>query len=79
MHPNVVGLVYVAAHAPDVGENERALDEGKPSFTQKQAGAIKVVSALNKAVQNRLSASCGQHELTICDNNAIHHLFNPPR
>jgi pimeloyl-ACP methyl ester carboxylesterase len=25
VHPNVVGLVYVAAHAPDVGENESAL------------------------------------------------------
>jgi pimeloyl-ACP methyl ester carboxylesterase len=26
IHPNVVGLVYVAAHAPDVGEDEAALD-----------------------------------------------------
>jgi pimeloyl-ACP methyl ester carboxylesterase len=25
IHPNVVGLVYVAAHAPDVGEDEGAL------------------------------------------------------
>lgn len=41
MHPNVVGLVYVAAHAPDVGENEGALGKDKPSFTQKQEGAIK--------------------------------------
>jgi len=41
VHPNVVGLVYVAAHAPDVGENEGALGKGKPSFTQQQAGAIK--------------------------------------
>jgi pimeloyl-ACP methyl ester carboxylesterase len=41
MHPNVVGLVYVAAHAPDVGENEGALGKGKPSFTQKEPGAIK--------------------------------------
>jgi pimeloyl-ACP methyl ester carboxylesterase len=41
VHPNVVGLVYVAAHAPDVGENESALGKGKPSFTQKEPGAIK--------------------------------------
>ncbi|WP_426990030.1 alpha/beta hydrolase [Cupriavidus sp. 30B13] len=39
-HPNVVGLVYVAAHAPNVGEDEGALGKGKPSFTAKQAGAI---------------------------------------
>jgi pimeloyl-ACP methyl ester carboxylesterase len=41
VHPNVVGLVYVAAHAPDVGENESALGKGKPSYTSQQAGAIK--------------------------------------
>ncbi|MGO4328171.1 alpha/beta fold hydrolase [Cupriavidus sp. 2TAF22] len=40
VHPNVAGLVYVAAHAPDVGEDEAALGKGKPSFTSKQAGAI---------------------------------------
>ena len=39
-HPNVAGLVYVAAHAPDVGENEGALGKGMPSATQKQEGAI---------------------------------------
>jgi len=43
-HPNVVGLVYVAAHAPDVGENEAALGKGKPSFTSKQEGAIQKTS-----------------------------------
>jgi pimeloyl-ACP methyl ester carboxylesterase len=37
----VVGLVYVAAHAPDVGEDEGELGKGKPSFTSKQPGAIK--------------------------------------
>src|ERR1700678_93800 len=42
VHPNVVGLVYVAAHAPDVGENEGTLGKRMPSFTQKQTGAIKV-------------------------------------
>ncbi len=44
LHPNVVGLVYVAAHAPDVGENEGALgkQQNMPSATSKQKGAIKV-------------------------------------
>jgi pimeloyl-ACP methyl ester carboxylesterase len=40
VHPNVVGLVYIAAHAPDVGENEGALGKGIPSATQQQPGAI---------------------------------------
>jgi pimeloyl-ACP methyl ester carboxylesterase len=40
IHPNVVGLVYVAAHAPDVGENESALGKRTPSGTSKQEGAI---------------------------------------
>jgi pimeloyl-ACP methyl ester carboxylesterase len=34
IHPNVVGLVYVAAHAPDVGEDEGALGKRMPSATQ---------------------------------------------
>lgn len=38
--PKVVGLVYVAAHAPDVGEDEGALGKTMPSFTQQQPGAI---------------------------------------
>ena len=41
VHPNVVGLVYVAAHAPDIGEDEGDLGRKMPSLTQKQAGAIK--------------------------------------
>ncbi|MDR5773626.1 MULTISPECIES: alpha/beta hydrolase [unclassified Caballeronia] len=43
-HPDVVGLVYVAAHAPNVGEDESTLGKGKPSFTSKQAGAIEKTS-----------------------------------
>jgi pimeloyl-ACP methyl ester carboxylesterase len=39
--PHVVALVYVAAHAPDVGEDESALGKRMPSATQKQAGAVK--------------------------------------
>jgi pimeloyl-ACP methyl ester carboxylesterase len=41
VHPNVVGLVYVAASMPDVGENEGALEQGMPSATAQQPGAIK--------------------------------------
>jgi pimeloyl-ACP methyl ester carboxylesterase len=40
VHPNVVGLVYVAAHAPAVGEDESTLGKGMPSYTSKQPGAI---------------------------------------
>jgi len=41
VHQNVVGLVYVAAHAPDVGENESALGQKTPSVLGKTTGAIK--------------------------------------
>jgi len=41
VHPNVVGLVYVAAHAPDVGENESALGKKTPSVLGKTDGVIK--------------------------------------
>ena len=41
VHPNVVGLVYVAAHAPDVGEDEGALGKKTPSVLGKTEGAIK--------------------------------------
>jgi pimeloyl-ACP methyl ester carboxylesterase len=41
VHPNVAGLVYVAAHAPDVGENESALGKKTPSILAKTAGTIK--------------------------------------
>ena len=41
VHPNVVGLVYVAAHAPDVGEDEGELGKKTPSVLAKTAGAIK--------------------------------------
>jgi len=39
--PNVVGLVYVAAHAPDVGEDEAALGRKTPSVLGKTEGAIR--------------------------------------
>jgi len=41
LDPDVVALVYVAAHAPDVGEDEGALGKRMPSATQKQEGAVK--------------------------------------
>jgi pimeloyl-ACP methyl ester carboxylesterase len=41
VHPNVAGLVYVAAHAPDVGEDEAALGRKTPSVLAKTDGAIK--------------------------------------
>jgi pimeloyl-ACP methyl ester carboxylesterase len=40
VHPNVAGLVYVAAHAPNVGEDESALGKQTPSITSKQTDAI---------------------------------------
>lgn len=42
IHPKVAGLVYVAAHAPDVGEDESALGKKTPSVLAKTEGAIKV-------------------------------------
>jgi pimeloyl-ACP methyl ester carboxylesterase len=41
VHPNVVGLVYVAAHAPDVGEDEGEVGKKMPSILAKTDGAIK--------------------------------------
>jgi pimeloyl-ACP methyl ester carboxylesterase len=41
---HVVGLVYVAAHAPDVGENEGALGKKTPSLLAKKEGAIEKTS-----------------------------------
>ena len=40
VHPKVEGLVYVAAHAPDVGEDESALGKKMPSVLAKTPGAI---------------------------------------
>jgi pimeloyl-ACP methyl ester carboxylesterase len=41
VHPRVVGLVYIAAHAPDVGENESALGKKTPSVLGNTVGAVK--------------------------------------
>jgi pimeloyl-ACP methyl ester carboxylesterase len=40
VHPNVAGLVYVAAHAPDVGEDEGDLGKKTPSVLAKTPGAV---------------------------------------
>jgi pimeloyl-ACP methyl ester carboxylesterase len=40
IHPKVVGLVYVAAHAPDIGEDEGELGKKTPSVLAKTPGAI---------------------------------------
>ena len=41
VHPNVVGLMYVAANAPDVGEDEGELGKKTPSVLAKTEGAVK--------------------------------------
>lgn len=41
VHPNVAGLVYVAAHAPDVGEDEGKLGKSIPSVLAKTPDAIR--------------------------------------
>ncbi|ALP68539.1 alpha/beta hydrolase [Paraburkholderia caribensis] len=41
---HVVGLVYVAAHAPAVGEDESDLGKRMPSVTAKQDGAVQTTS-----------------------------------
>ena len=41
VHANVAGLVYVAAHAPAVGEDEASLGRKTPSVLGKTAGAIR--------------------------------------
>jgi pimeloyl-ACP methyl ester carboxylesterase len=38
--PHVVGLVYIAAHAPDVGEDEGTLGKKTPSVLAKTEGAV---------------------------------------
>ena len=40
VHSKVVGLVYVAAHAPDVGEDEATLGKRTPSGLARTPGAI---------------------------------------
>ncbi|WP_371345030.1 alpha/beta fold hydrolase [Ancylobacter sp. IITR112] len=40
VHPKVAGLVYVAAHAPDIGEDEATLGKTMPSVLAKTEGAV---------------------------------------
>ena len=63
------GLVYVAAHAPDVGEDEAALGKKTPSILAKTEGAIKKApddfTYLNPAsfpsCSRRICRASGQH------------------
>jgi len=41
VHQKVVGLVYVAAHAPDVGEDEASLGKRMPSVLAQTPGAVR--------------------------------------
>ncbi len=55
----LIGLVYVAAHAPDVGEDEAALGKKMPSVLAKTDGAIKVTTdGLHLSEPGRISRSC---------------------
>ncbi|WP_428029003.1 alpha/beta hydrolase [Ancylobacter sp.] len=60
VHPKVAGLVYVAAHAPDVGEDEAALGKTMPSVLAKTEGAIEKTpdgyTYLNPAIFPKLFA-----------------------
>lgn len=60
VHPKVAGLVYVAAHAPDVGEDEAELGRTMPSVLAKTEGAVEKTPAgftyLNPALFPKLFA-----------------------
>ena len=68
VHPNVVGLVYVAAHAPDVGEDESTLGKKTPSVLarprrhQGHAGRIHLSRSVGipQAVRARPAARAGR-------------------
>lgn len=59
VHPNVMGLLNVAAHAPAVGKNESDLGKGMPSHTSKQPGAVMKTTNgytdLNPLISRRIS------------------------
>jgi pimeloyl-ACP methyl ester carboxylesterase len=60
VHPNVAALVYVAAQAPDVGENQASLGKGTPSVLLSTPGAIEKTADgytfINRADFTRLYA-----------------------
>ena len=60
VHPNVMGLVYVAAHAPDVGEDEGALGKKTPSVLAKTDGAIKKTQDGFTYLNRRSFPSCSR-------------------
>jgi hypothetical protein len=57
VHPNVVDLVYVTAHAPDIGEDEGALGKKTPSVLAKTDGAIMVTWIIHLSQPGRFPQS----------------------
>ena len=86
VHPKVVGLVYVAAHAPDVGEDEGALGKKTPSVLAKTPGAIKVTpdgyTYLDPPLFPKLFAPNMPHEVAVFEARsqvlAAAEVFNTP-
>ena len=86
VHPNVVGLVYVAAHAPDVGEDEGELGKKTPSVLAKTEGAIKKTpddftylepGGLSQAVRARFAARASRIRVAL-SGLAAASVFNTP-
>jgi pimeloyl-ACP methyl ester carboxylesterase len=86
VEPHVVGLVYVAAHAPDVGEDEGALGKKTPSELAKISGTIQKTSDgftyLNPADFPKLFAPDLPHEQAVFESRsqvlAATKVFNTP-
>ncbi len=83
---HVVGLVYVAAHAPDVGEDEGTLGKSTPSVLAKTEGAIQKTSDgftyLNPADFPKLFAPDLPHQEAVFESRsqvlAAAKVFNTP-
>jgi pimeloyl-ACP methyl ester carboxylesterase len=86
VEPHVVGLVYVAAHAPDVGEDEGTLGKKTPSELAKTSGTIQKTSDgftyLNPADFPKLFAPDLPHEQAVFESRsqvlAAAKVFNTP-
>jgi pimeloyl-ACP methyl ester carboxylesterase len=83
---HVVGLVYVAAHAPDVGEDEGTLGKSTPSVLAKTEGAIQKTADgftyLNPADFPKLFAPDLPHQQAVFESRsqvfAAAKVFNTP-
>ena len=58
VHPNVVGLVYVAAHAPDVGEDEATLGKKTPACSPRPMARSRKHRMDSPILTRRTSSSC---------------------